>query len=398
MMDYDKLLSQQVLGMKSSGIRRFFDIVEEKKEVLSLGVGEPDFKTPWAIRDAGIRSLEQGKTIYTSNSGLLLLREEITRYLERRFSLSYDAREETVVTVGGSEAIDLTVRAILNPGDEVLIPQPSFVAYTPIVKMAQGTVVPLYTKEEDRFRLTAETVRAAITPKTKLLILPFPNNPTGAVMRGEDLEEIAALLRQTDILVLSDEIYAELTYGDRPHVSIATLPGMRERTVVINGFSKAYSMTGWRLGYACGPAPIIRQITKIHQYAIMCAPSTSQYAAIVGLRECDDNVESMKAEYDARRRYLVDAIRKAGLSCFEPEGAFYLFPNITPTGYTSEEFCEKLLEEENLAVVPGDAFGESGEGFVRISYCYSISHLMDAVQRLESFLQRRGIRPAGTGR
>ena len=386
MMDYNKLLSQRAVSLKPSGIRRFFDFAAEMEEVISLGVGEPDFKTPWSIRRAGIESLERGRTWYTANAGLAQLRQEICRYLERRFHLTYEPKTETLVTVGGSEAIDLCIRALVNPGDEVLVVQPSFVCYDPITTLTSGVTVPLETRAEDGFRLTAAQLKAAITPKTKLLVLPFPNNPTGAVMRREHLEELAQVLRGTDVMVLSDEIYAELTYGSERHVSIAELPGMRERTIVVNGFSKAYAMTGWRLGYAVGPAPVIAQMTKLHQFAIMCAPTTSQYAAITALKDCDDAIEEMREQYDMRRRLIVDGLNRMGLTCFDPEGAFYVFPSIQRTGMSSEQFCETLLEREHVAVVPGDAFGACGEGFVRISYSYSVNHLLEALKRIERFL------------
>ena len=386
MMDYNKLLSQRAVSLKPSGIRRFFDFAAEMEEVISLGVGEPDFKTPWSIRRAGIESLERGRTWYTANAGLAQLRQEICRYLERRFHLTYEPKTETLVTVGGSEAIDLCIRALVNPGDEVLVVQPSFVCYDPLTTLTSGVTVPLETRAEDGFRLTAAQLKAAITPKTKLLVLPFPNNPTGAVMRREHLEELAQVLRGTDVMVLSDEIYAELTYGSERHVSIAELPGMRERTIVVNGFSKAYAMTGWRLGYAVGPAPVIAQMTKLHQFAIMCAPTTSQYAAITALKDCDDAIEEMREQYDMRRRLIVDGLNRMGLTCFDPEGAFYVFPSIQRTGMSSEQFCETLLEREHVAVVPGDAFGACGEGFVRISYSYSVNHLLEALKRIERFL------------
>ena len=378
-MDYNKLLSQRAVSLKPSGIRRFFDFAAEMEEVISLGVGEPDFKTPWSIRRAGIESLERGRTWYTANAGLAQLRQEICRYLERRFHLTYEPKTETLVTVGGSEAIDLCIRALVNPGDEVLVVQPSFVCYDPITTLTSGVTVPLETRAEDGFRLTAAQLKAAITPKTKLLVLPFPNNPTGAVMRREHLEELAQVLRGTDVMVLSDEIYAELTYGSERHVSIAELPGMRERTIVVNGFSKAYAMTGWRLGYAVGPAPVIAQMTKLHQFA-------SQYAAITALKDCDDAIEEMREQYDMRRRLIVDGLNRMGLTCFDPEGAFYVFPSIQRTGMSSEQFCETLLEREHVAVVPGDAFGACGEGFVRISYSYSVNHLLEALKRIERFL------------
>ena len=389
-MDYAKIISAAARDMRPSGIRKFFDIAAEMKDCISLGVGEPDFKTPWTVRDAGIRSLEKGRTWYTSNSGLAELREETCNYLSRRMGLSYTPGE-TVVTVGGSEAIDMCIRALVNPGDEVIIPEPCFVCYYPITTLTGGVPVPLPLKAENGFKLTAQELEAAITPRTKLIIFPFPCNPTGAVMRREDLEPIAALLRDKDIIVLSDEIYAELTYGGERHVSIASLPGMKERTVVVNGFSKAYAMTGWRLGYACGPEPIIKVMTKIHQSAIMCAPTTSQYAAVTALRRCDADIEAMRSEYDMRRRFLVSSLNRMGLDCFEPEGAFYAFPSIRKTGLSSEEFCEKLLFGKKVAVVPGNAFGDSGEGHVRISYSYSIGHFSEALHRIELFLQELGV-------
>ena len=386
MIDYSKVLSQRAVQLKPSGIRRFFDIASEMKDVISLGVGEPDFKTPWSIRRAGIESLEKGHTWYTANAGLIALRSEISNYLNRRFSLDYDPKQEVFVTVGGSEAIDLCIRAIVEPGDEVLVVEPSFVCYDPITRLTGGVPVPIATKAEDSFRLTAQQLRAAITPKTKLLILPFPNNPTGGIMRRRHLEEIAEVLRGTDIMVLSDEIYAELTYGDERHVSFAAIEGMKERTIVVNGFSKAYAMTGWRLGYAVGPAPVIKQMIKLHQFAIMCAPTTSQYAAIEALRHCDADIERMRDEYDMRRRLVVEGFNRIGMTCFEPEGAFYVFPSIQKTGMNSNEFCMKLLEAEHVAVVPGDAFGQSGEGFVRVSYSYSVNHLVEALKRIERFI------------
>jgi len=388
-MDYDKLLSRSAAALKPSGIRRFFDIAAEMDDVISLGVGEPDFKTPWEIRRAGIESLEKGHTFYTANAGLITLRTEICNYLKRRFTLSYDPKTDVFATVGGSEAIDLCIRATINPGEgeEVLIPEPCFVCYDPLTRMAGGVPVPIATRVEDDFRLTAAQLREHLTPKTKLLILPFPNNPTGAVMRRNHLEEIAEVLRGTDVLVLSDEIYAELTYGSERHVSIAELDGMRERTILVNGFSKAYAMTGWRLGYAAGPAPIIRQMIKLHQFAIMCSPTTSQYAAVEAWKNCDEAIEAMRSEYDMRRRLVVDGFNRIGLSCFEPEGAFYVFPSIRSTGMTSNEFCMKLLEKERVAVVPGDALGASGEGHVRVSYSYSIKHLLEALKRIERFVK-----------
>ena len=386
-MDYEKYLSPVANGLKPSGIRRFFDIAAEMDHVISLGVGEPDFKTPWAIRQEAIRTLEKGQTWYTANAGLLQLRQEIARYLKNAVGVEYHPKDEILVSVGGSEAIDLCVRALVQPGDEVLIPQPSFVCYDPIVQLAGGTPVIIQTKAENRFRLTPEELEEKITPSTKLLVLPYPNNPTGAVMKKEDLEAIAPVIQKHDLLVLSDEIYSELTYSGK-HVSIASLPGMAQRTVVINGFSKSFAMTGWRLGYAAGPAPIIGLMVKIHQYAIMSAPTMSQYAAVEALRSCMSSVEEMRQEYNLRRRYLVDALNKMGLSCFEPEGAFYVFPSIQSTGLTSEEFCEKLLQKERVAVVPGNAFGECGEGHVRISYSYSINHLKEALKRIQRFVRQ----------
>lgn len=386
MIDYSKVLSEKVAELKPSGIRKFFDLAAEVKDVIALTIGEPDFKTPWHIREAGINSLEKGRTWYTANAGLIELRQEASKYFKRRFNLDYDAKD-IFITVGGSEAIDLTIRAIIDNGDEMLLPIPSFVCYDPICRLAGGNVIPIETKRENDFRLTAEELKAAITPKTKLLVLPFPNNPTGAVMRREHLEEIAEVLRGTDIMVLSDEIYAELTYGGERHVSIAEIDGMKERTIIVNGFSKAYAMTGWRLGYVAGPSPIIQQMLKIHQYAIMSSPTTSQYAAVVAMRDCDNEVEEMKREYDMRRRFLVKAFNDMGLDCFTPEGAFYVFPCIKSTGLSSDEFCEKLLHSKKVAVVPGGAFGSSGEGFVRVSYSYSLDHLMEATKRIKEFLE-----------
>lgn len=388
-MNYEQLLAPAAKEMRPSGIRKFFDLAADMPHCISLGVGEPDFKTPWAIRDAGIRSLEQGRTKYTANAGLKELRAEICRYLGRRMELPYQV-ENILVTVGGSEAIDLAIRALVQPGDEVIIPEPCFVCYEPITQLTGGVPVHIATRVEDGFRLTAEALRAAITPRTKLLILPYPNNPTGAVMTQQDLEEIADVLRGTDILVLSDEIYAELTYGLDRHISIAALPNMWERTIVVNGFSKAYSMTGWRLGYAAAPAPIIRVMTKIHQSCIMSAPTTSQYAAIVALRGCDDEIEMMRDEYNRRRRYVVKALNEMGLTCFEPCGAFYVFPSIACSGLTSAEFCEMLLKEQEVAIIPGDAFGASGEGYARISYAYSVDHLETAMRRIRRFLADHG--------
>ena len=385
MMNLENLLSQRTVSLKPSGIRKFFDIANEMEGVIALGVGEPDFKTPYSVRQAGIENLQQGKTRYSANAGLMELRRAICDYLKRKFNLEYDKKSEVVVTVGGSEAIDLAIRAFINPGDEVLVPEPCFVCYAPIVTLTSGVPVSIRTREEDEFRLTPEQLEAAITPKTKMLILPYPNNPTGAVMRREHLEAIAEVLKKHDIIVLSDEIYAELTYNGR-HTSIAELPGMKERTIVVNGFSKTFAMTGWRLGYAVGPAPAIKQMTKIHQYAIMCAPTTSQYAAIEALDHCEENICQMREEYDRRRRFVVDAFNKMGLHTFEPEGAFYVFPCIKSTGMSSEEFCEKLLYGKKVAVVPGNAFGDSGEGFIRVSYSYSVQHLTTALGRIKEFL------------
>ena len=388
MMDYDRILNPTVTrDIKPSGIRRFFDIAATMDDVISLGVGEPDFPTPWHIRRAGIKSLENSKTRYTSNAGLMELREEICKYISRRYSVNYDPKTEVLVTVGGSEGIDGAIRALVAPGDEVIIPQPSFVCYEPIVRLAGGIPVIVELKAENDFRLTANELRAAISDKTKALVFPFPSNPTGAIMEREDLESIAEVLRDTNICVISDEIYSELTYGDRRHVSIASIDGMRERTVLINGFSKSYSMTGWRMGYACAPAPIISQMTKIHQFAIMSAPTTSQYAAVDALKNGDDDVERMVAEYDMRRRLVVNGFNRIGMPCFEPKGAFYCFPSIKKTGMTSEEFCEKLLMSKKVAVVPGSAFGQCGEGFVRVSYCYSTEHIKEALSRIEEFLK-----------
>lgn len=378
-------LNKTIVNIQPSGIRKFFDIVSEMEDALSLGVGEPDFDTPWHIRDEGIYSLEKGKTHYTSNSGLKELKVEIDRYLTRRYGLSYDPDAEIIVTVGGSEAIDIAMRAMLDPGDEVLIPQPSYVSYLPCAVLANGTPVVIELKAENQFRLTAEELEAAITPKTKLLVLPFPNNPTGAVMEKKDLEAIAEVIIRHDLFVLSDEIYSELTYLEN-HVSIASIPGMRERTLVINGFSKSYAMTGWRLGYVCGPEVIIQQMLKIHQYAIMCAPSTSQFAAVAALKNGDADVAGMREEYNGRRRYLLHRFEEMGLSCFEPFGAFYVFPCIQEFGMTSEEFATELLKEQKLAVVPGTAFGACGEGFIRISYAYSLKNLKTAMDRMETFV------------
>ena len=378
-------LSKKVETIQPSGIRKFFDIVSEMEDVISLGVGEPDFDTPWHIRDEGIYTLEKGRTFYTSNSGLKELRVAIAEYLRRRFEVSYDPLHEILVTVGGSEGIDVALRAMLDPGDEVLIPEPCYVSYVPCVVLADGVPVTIELKEENQFRLTKEELLAAITDKTKILVMPFPNNPTGGVMRREDLEEIAQVCIEKDIYVLSDEIYSELTYG-ADHVSIASLPGMKERTLLINGFSKSYAMTGWRLGYICGPQVIVEQMTKIHQFAIMCAPTNSQYAAVEALRHGDEDVAQMRTAYDQRRRYLMHAFKEMGLSCFEPFGAFYVFPCIKEFGMSSDEFATRLLEEEHVAVVPGSAFGACGEGFVRISYAYSLENLKLAMERLSRFV------------
>ena len=388
-MNYDELLAPAAKAMRPSGIRKFFDLAADMPHCISLGVGEPDFKTPWSVRDAGIRSLELGRTKYTANAGLKDLRKEICTYLQRRFELHYQ-EENVLVTVGGSEAIDLAIRALVQPGDEVIIPEPCFGCYEPITQLTGGVPVHIATRAEDQFRLTADQLRAAITPKTKLLIFPYPNNPTGAVMSAAEVEEIAAVLRETNVLVLSDEIYSELTYGLARHVSIASLPGMAERTIVVNGFSKSYAMTGWRLGYAVGPAPLIKVMTKIHQSCIMSAPTTSQYAAITALRQCDDQIEMMRDEYNRRRRYVVKALNEMGLTCFEPRGAFYVFPSIQISGLTSSEFCEQLLREKEVAIIPGSAFGASGEGYARISYAYSVDHLQTAMKRIREFLKEHG--------
>ena len=396
-MNYDELLAPAAKAMRPSGIRKFFDLAADMPHCISLGVGEPDFQTPehvreaapWSVRDAGIRSLELGRTKYTANSGLKELRGEICNYLQRRFDLHYK-EENVLVTVGGSEAIDLTIRAVVQPGDEVIIPEPCFVCYEPITQLTGGVPVHIATRAEDQFRLTADQLRAAITPRTKLLIFPYPNNPTGAVMSAAEMEEIAAVLRETNVLVLSDEIYSELTYGLDRHVSIASLPGMAERTIVVNGFSKSYAMTGWRLGYAAGPAPLVKVMTKIHQSCIMSAPTTSQYAAITALRQCDDQIEMMRDEYNRRRRYVVKALNDMGLTCFEPRGAFYVFPSIQISGLTSSEFCEQLLREKEVAIIPGSAFGASGEGYARISYAYSVDHLQTAMKRIREFLTEHG--------
>ncbi len=387
MIDYSKVLNKTVTDIKPSGIRKFFDIAATMDDVISLGVGEPDFQTPWQIRKAGINSLERGKTKYTSNKGLDKLIKEISNYMERKYSLSYSPEDEILVTVGGSEAIDACIRAIVAPGDEVIIPQPSYVCYEPITRLAGGVPVIINTKAENDFKVTAEELRNAITERTKVLILPYPCNPTGAIMEREDIEALAEVLKDTNIIVLSDEIYSELTFGGKPHAATASVKDMFERTVTINGFSKAFSMTGWRLGFACGPKEIIKQALKIHQYAIMCAPTTSQHAAIEALKNCDDEVEYMVKEYNMRRRMMVAGFNKIGLTCREPKGAFYAFPSIQSTGMTSEEFCEKLLVSKKVAVVPGNAFGDCGEGFIRASYCYSVEHITEALKRIEEFLK-----------
>ena len=385
-MDYENLISPLAARMRPSGIRKFFDIAAEMEECISLSVGEPDFKTPWAIRDAAINSLQRGRTRYTANAGMKELRAQIAAYMDRRFGLSYDPAHEILVTVGGSEAIDLAIRALVCPGDEVIIPEPCFVCYDPITTLTGGVPVPVPLKAANGFKLTADELRAAITPRTKLLVLPFPCNPTGAVMEKRDLEAIAQVLRETNVMVLSDEIYAELTYGSHRHVSIASLPGMAERTIVVNGFSKTYAMTGWRLGYACGPAPVLQVMLKLHQNCIMSAPTTSQYGAIVALRECDDQIEQMRQEYDMRRRLLVREFNNMGLACFEPGGAFYVFPYVGGAGLSSDEFCQQLLRRKHVAIVPGTAFGASGEGYARVSYAYSVAHLQEALSRIREFL------------
>lgn len=386
MIDYSSILSQTAQEIKPSGIRKFFDLLAERKDVISLTVGEPDFVTPWHIRVAAMDSLQKGKTYYTSNSGTLELRQEIANYQNRRYALTYDPKDEIIVTVGGSEAIDLAMRACINPGEEVIIPQPAFVCYGPIASLAGGVPVIINTKEENKFKLTPEELRAAITPKTKMLVLPYPNNPTGAIMTREDLEPIAEILRDTGIIVLSDEIYSELTYG-REHVSIANLDGMRERTIIASGFSKAYAMTGWRMGYTLAPREITRQMLKIHQYAIMCAPTMSQFAAVEAMKNGDEDVKMMRDEYNRRRRYIVGGLRGMGIGCFDPEGAFYVYPNISKFGMTSEQFCERLIDEASVAIVPGSAFGDCGEGFARISYAYSVEHIAKALERIDHFIR-----------
>lgn len=385
MINYDLMLSETVRQIKPSGIRKFFDMLADMgDEVVALTVGQPDFVTPWHIREAAIDSLEKGKTYYTSNAGMPELRGEISRYMKRKFDLEYDP-DEVVVTVGGSEAIDMAIRALVNPGDEVIIPMPSFVCYEPIARMSGAKVVTINTKLENNFKLTASELRSAITDKTKLLILPFPNNPTGAILDKSDLEEIAEVLRGTNIAILSDEIYAELTYGKR-HVSIASIEGMKERTIIASGFSKAYAMTGWRMGYLCAPKPLASQMLKLHQFAIMCAPTASQFASIEAMKNGDDDIARMRAEYNRRRIFILEGLRKIGIECFEPEGAFYIYPNIGKFGLSSEEFCERLLYEYKCAIVPGTAFGENGEGFARISYAYSVKHISEALKRIERFV------------
>lgn len=387
MINYDEFLNESIVNIKPSGIRKFFSIAEEMEDVISLGVGEPDFFTPWHIRQTGINTLERGSVRYTANAGLIQLREEISDFYNRKYNVKYDSKSEVLVTVGGSEGIDMCIRTLICPGDEVIVVEPSFVCYKPIVETCGGVCVVVETKNENNFKLTADELERAVSDKTKLLILPFPNNPTGAVMREEDLVSISKIIREKNILVLSDEIYSELTYGSRRHTTIAAIDDMKERTVVINGFSKTYSMTGWRLGYALGPAPIISQMTKLHQFAIMSAPTTSQFAAIEALKNGDGDIDKMRDDYDMRRRFTVNAFREIGLDCFEPEGAFYLFPCIKSTGLSSEEFCEKLIMRKHVAVIPGNAFGECGEGFIRVSYCYSIDNIMEAVRRIGEFVK-----------
>ena len=389
MMNYDSILSEKCKKMKPSGIRRFFDLAATMDNVISLGVGEPDFSTPWTVRKTAIETLERKRIIYTANAGLADLRKSISDYIYKKESVRYNPDDEIIVTVGGSEAIDLAIRSIVNPGDEVMIVEPCFVCYAPLVELMNGIPVPLVTKAEDKFKLKADELKKAITPKTKLLILPYPNNPTGAIMTKEDLEPIAEVLKDTNIMVLTDEIYSEMTYG-RKHFSIISLPEMKERTIYVNGFSKAFAMTGWRLGYVAAPEPVAKQMLKIHQYGIMSSPTVSQYAAITALEECENDVANMVSEYNMRRRFLVDGFNRIGLECFEPEGAFYIFPSIESTGLKSEEFCEKLLYEKNVAVVPGNAFGASGEGHIRISYAYSLKHLTAALERIEEFVKECG--------
>lgn len=386
MINYDKVLNNSIKNVKPSGIRKFFSIAEEMDNVISLGVGEPDFLTPWHIRNVAIDYLDKGATRYTANAGMIALREEIARFYERKYNISYDPKSEVLVTVGGSEGIDMAIRTLINPGDEVLLVEPSFVCYRPIAETCGAKVISLNTKAENGFRLMPDEIEKAVTPKTKLLILPYPNNPTGAVMRKEDLEKIAEVIIKNDLLVLSDEIYSELTYGSHSHCSVASINGMKERTIVINGFSKTYSMTGWRLGYALGPAAIISQMTKLHQFAIMSAPTNSQYAAIDALKNGDADIEKMKNDYDMRRRYTVNIFNEMGLECFEPEGAFYIFPSIKSTGLSSNDFCERLILSKRVAVVPGDAFGSCGEGHIRVSYCYSIDNIRKAAEKIKEFV------------
>lgn len=386
-MDYQKVINSKIQSVKPSGIRKFFDIASEMDNVISLSVGEPDFKTPWHVREEGINSLQMGKTWYTPNRGFTALREEISNYYNRRFNLKYDPAIQVLVTVGGSEAIDVAIRCLAGPGDEVIIPQPSFVCYEPLTQMAGATPVLMDTKVENEFRVVPEDLEKAITDKTKLLILPYPNNPTGGIMEKDDLEKIAQVIKKHDIMVLSDEIYAELTYNEQRHISISNIDGMYERTVVVNGFSKSYAMTGWRLGYALGPKEILSQMTKLHQFCIMSAPTTAQYAAIEALKKGDNDIESMRSEYEMRKNFIVGSFEKLGLTCFEPKGAFYCFPCIKSTGLSSEEFCTRLIKEKHVAVVPGNAFGESGEGFIRVSYCNSLANISKAMKRIESFLQ-----------
>lgn len=387
MINYERFINKSLADVKPSAIRRFFAIAEEMDNVISLGVGEPDFKTPWHIRQYGIDFLEQGKTRYTANAGILELRHEISNFYARKYLVKYDPVSEILVTVGGSEGIDMAIRTIVSEGDEVLVVEPSFVCYKPIIEVCGGRAIPLVTKEQNEFKLTAEELKEAITDKTKALVLPFPNNPTGAIMTEDELKEIAQVIIENDLFVISDEIYSELTYTPEGHTSIASVNGMQERTVVINGFSKTYSMTGWRLGYALGPAPIIKQMTKLHQFAIMSAPTNSQYAAIDALKNGDDDIRKMKEDYDMRRRFTVDGFRKIGLDCFEPLGAFYVFPCIKSTGLSSEEFCERLIKAKRVAVVPGDAFGDCGEGYIRVSYCYSIDNIREAIRLIGEFVE-----------
>lgn len=390
MLNYDNILNDTITEIQPSGIRKFFDIAASMEDVISLGVGEPDFETPWKIRNAAIKSLERGKTRYSSNRGISELRNEISKYMLRKYSLSYNPEKEILVTVGGSEAIDAAIRSVVNPGDEVIVPQPSYVCYVPMVRMAGGIPVIIENKAENDFKLRADELKEKITEKTKAIILPYPSNPTGAIMEKQDYEEIEKIIENTGIILISDEIYSELTFNGKHHISPASVGNLAERTIVINGFSKAFSMTGWRLGYTCGPEPVISQITKLHQFAIMCAPTTSQYAAITALRDCDTDVEHMMEEYNTRRKIMVKGFNDIGLECREPEGAFYAFPSIKSTGLSSEEFCEKLLQSQKVALVPGTAFGESGEGFVRASYCYSTDHIKTAIQRTGAFLKELG--------